>query len=312
MQLKKTVIRLFTFLSCVLGCYLLCFYLLSIFKTNAEPLIYGVSEVVMPKGGNTFKKFEDFDEEKKYDVIVIGSSHAYRGYDPRIFKKNGWELFNLGTSGQTPLNSYYLIQRYIKKAHYKLVILDVYDEAFTSDGLESTADLMQNIPSTATVLKMGLSLKDPRILNMLAMRFLGREKPGKQMDNTYVMNGYNETVDSVKKPNKKMYTSNGQLNPVQLNYFEKIMVYLNDQQVNAVIVTHPAPIEWNITEHKKMQTMIRTIASRYQVEYLDYFDYPGFDSRTDFYDAHHLNQTGVQKFNTILLQDLKLKNYLQE
>ena len=45
----------------------------------------------------------DADTTINIDVLVLGSSHAYRGFDPRIFKKAGIKLFNFGSSGQTLL-----------------------------------------------------------------------------------------------------------------------------------------------------------------------------------------------------------------
>lgn len=305
MTLKKVIRSFIIFLLCSSGCYLLLIYLLLICKNNSQPLIYSVSDVIVRKGGNTFKKFSDFDANKIYDVLVIGSSHAYRGYDPEIFRKSGVELFNLGTSGQTPLNSYYLAVDYIKPGHCKLVILDIYDEALRSDGVESTADLMQNIPSSVTVLKMGLALKDPRMLNMLAVRLFKLKEEPEYTDNAYTINGYSKTTDSLKHVNKLVYQSKGELNQEQMNYLEKTIGYLLNQKIKVILVTHPAPVEWGIGKHMEVRNHILALAIKYRVQYMDYFSYPGFSSENDFYDTHHLNQTGVQKFNKILIQDLK-------
>jgi hypothetical protein len=310
MKVKKFLIRSLAFLVCSLACYTLLICFLLIVKSNSEALIYGVSDGIVQKGGNTYRKFSDFDTSKTYDVLVIGSSHAYRGYDPRIFKKSGVELFNLGTSGQTPLNTYYLAVDYIKPYHCRLVILDVYDEAFTSDGLESTADLMQNLGSTKTVIGMGLALKDPRILNMLAVRFLNSSNGPVYTDKQYIINGYSETLDSLKFPGRMVYHVKKPANTIQWRYLEKTLQYFNKQRIPVMLVTHPAPSEWNQNEHRAFSHKLVAIASAYRVDYLDYFNYPGFNTLTDFYDAHHLNQTGVEKFNTILIEDLKRRNYL--
>lgn len=309
MELKKIITRLITFLLCSLACYVLVIYLLCAGKCHSGSLIYSVSDMIVRKGGNTFQKFSDFDVNKYYDVLVIGSSHAYRGYDPEIFEKSGVELFNLGTSGQTPLNTYFLAAHYIKQGHCKLVIIDVYDGALTSDGVESTADLMQNISSTGTVLKMGIALKDPRILNMLMVRLFNSGKKPEYKDKTYTINGFSKTYDSLKYVDQQAYCLNEAVNPAQLYYLEKTIQYLKKQQINIKLVTHPAPVEWDRQKHKMIHDHVMEIASRYKVEYMDYFNYDGLDSRNDFYDSHHLNQSGVQKFNRILIQDLKQRRY---
>lgn len=304
MELKKIVIRLMLFLACTMACYTLCMYLLLKLKNKSEPLIYSVSDAVVHKGGNTFRKFNDFDEKKMHDILVIGSSHAYRGYDPRIFKEKGMELFNLGTSAQTPLNTYFLATHYIKRENCKLVIIDIYDEALTSDGMESAADLMQNINSTKVVFKMGLALKDPRVLNMLAMRFFYAKRQEEYTDHSYVLNGYSQMNDSLKQAAKVEYKLDKEVNPVQLKYLEKTLAYLTNHEVNVIMVTHPAPMEWNAHQHTEISGLIKKIAGEFGVKYLDYFSSPGFKTHIDFYDSHHLNQNGVEKFNTMLIRDL--------
>src|SRR5688572_15501507 len=47
-------------------------------------------------------------EAKDYgsvDILVLGSSLAYRGIDPRVFSKKGIRIFNLGSTAQTPIQS---------------------------------------------------------------------------------------------------------------------------------------------------------------------------------------------------------------
>ena len=37
--------------------------------------------------GHTFTRMQDAQKTKNVDVLIVGSSHAYRGVDPRILKK---------------------------------------------------------------------------------------------------------------------------------------------------------------------------------------------------------------------------------
>ena len=58
-----------------------------------------------------------FNEVRLYenlDILFIGSSHAYRTFDPRFFNSMGLRTFNLGSTAQTPLNTYYLLKIYAK------------------------------------------------------------------------------------------------------------------------------------------------------------------------------------------------------
>ena len=62
---------------------------------------------------------------KNPDVLILGSSHVYRGFDVRIFNKAGYKVFNMGSSSQTPLQTYVLLQRYLKTIRPKCVVYEV-------------------------------------------------------------------------------------------------------------------------------------------------------------------------------------------
>jgi hypothetical protein len=76
--------------------------------------------------GYAYSRLEEVKNYSNIDILFIGSSHAYRGFDPRIFEKNGLKTFNLGTSAQTPLQTEILLNRYLEKLNPKMIIYDVY------------------------------------------------------------------------------------------------------------------------------------------------------------------------------------------
>ena len=85
--------------------YITLFSVLYFIRIGNVPLVYRTTQGNVFKGGLTYKKFQDFDKNEKYDIIILGSSHAYRGYDPVIFESYGYKIYNLGTSAQTLLSS---------------------------------------------------------------------------------------------------------------------------------------------------------------------------------------------------------------
>jgi hypothetical protein len=277
-------------------------------KFNNIPLVYRVSDVINWKGGDTFRKFNDFDKNKEYDVIVIGSSHAYRGYDPRFFKNGSINMFNLGTSAQSLLNTYYIAKHYITPSNCKLVIVDIYDGALSTDGLEATADLTQNITSTACAFKMGTAMKDPRVINMLTVRMLNSTAPPMYSDTNYVFNGFCENKDTLKNYNKNAYNAKLNLKTFQMYYLEALLIDLKNQQIEVIAVTHPSPVESHNYNFFKNREIVSQLMKKYNIPYWDYSSY-ALNTRTDFYDLHHLNQSGVEKFNALLIKDLKHSGY---
>src|SRR5438067_355769 len=68
-------------------------------------------------GGRFFSlaRFRDAARHEPVEVVVFGSSHAYRGFDPRVFAAAGHTLVNLGSTNQTPLNSRFLAELYLPR-----------------------------------------------------------------------------------------------------------------------------------------------------------------------------------------------------
>ena len=70
------------------GLFAILFYV----RTTNIPVIFRTTQGNTYRGGHTYVAFRQFDPKEKYDVIVLGSSHAYRGYDPEIFRQHNLKL----------------------------------------------------------------------------------------------------------------------------------------------------------------------------------------------------------------------------
>ncbi len=312
MKTKKIVVNGLLFLVMFSLIYFPALVFVCKVNYKGKPLIYRTSDIYTLKGGNTFQKFKEFDKNIKYDIIVVGSSEAYRGYDPRNFKKSGITIFNLGTSAQTPLNSYIISKQYITSSNCKLVVLDVYDGAFHNNGFESSSDLIQNLSSDVAAIEMASSYKNPQIINMLALRFVNSGRPIMYRDSLYVGNGFSERRDTLKYSLPFDEYENRYLpNEVQIDYLEKLLNYFNSNHIPVVMVTVPFPKEKIKEQHFVYKKIFTDLSSKYNVPYLDYAFNNYFNSQTHFYDSHHLNQAGVDLFNKIFLEDLNKRNILK-
>ena len=109
--------------------------------------------------GHLNSRVKDIKNHSDVDVLFLGSSHAYRGFDPRIFKKHGITSFNLGSSSQTPIQTEILLNRYLNSLNPKLVVYEVYPGFLRNDGVESALDLIANDKIDFLTIKMSLNLK---------------------------------------------------------------------------------------------------------------------------------------------------------
>lgn len=302
--------KIVSFLLVTVALYIGLVFLLSRVSLGTYPLIYGLSDGLNLKGGNSHQKFEEFDSNEKYDVVVLGSSHAYRGYDPTIFAAEGYKAFNLGSSSQTPFNSYFLIDEYVTKDNCGLLLLDVFNVALEMEALESSSDLIQNISSDGAAGAMAFAMRDPRALNMFTLRMLNKDVGPYYTDTAYIASGFSE--NRTMAPDSTEYGTACCWNPnvVQVKYLKRIIQLCEKRGVSLLLVNHPAPEEQRGEGLRSVNRFLQNLSEDQGVVYLDFSSLSGMDSRMHFYDHTHLNQNGVEKFNRELISHLRAEGFL--
>lgn len=261
--------------------------------------------------GYTYQRFQEVEKVGKVDVLCLGSSHAYRSFDPRLFLERGLTMFNLGTTSQQPLNSYYLLKAYLPKLDPALVILEVVPGNFNSDGLESFIDLSANMPFSKEYIQMGLETRNIKALTILLSRCLkeqfGGVLEGVTQDlvphDTYINGGYIENLTNARNTNYVSYPL--VIQRCQLDALERIVNLVHeDYQKKLLLVIHPLPETTlrQLPSYYDVIAPIKQLAEVHQVPFMD-FNLMGYklDSMVDFKDDHHLNARGVHQFNKWLL-----------
>src|SRR5580700_4956105 len=128
-------------------------------RFGAYTLLQTMTGNELTPGGRyqSLRRFREAEERGPVDIVFFGSSHAYRGFDPRIFAAAGYAAQNLGSTNQTPLNTLYLAERYLPALRPRLVVLEVYYQTLSSDGLEACRDLAVNTPASWPMTKMAVA-----------------------------------------------------------------------------------------------------------------------------------------------------------
>jgi hypothetical protein len=273
----------------VLGMTVLCRV-----KLGDHPLVLRTGDFYHARGGIAYAKFKEFDPAAHYDALVIGSSHAYRGYDPRIFAKHGLRIFNLGSSAQTPLNSFHVLKHHVAKGSRPLVIYDVYEGAFENDGLE-------NIGSDRAALGMAWDLRDLRAINMLAVRFLLADGAPDHVDSTYRAGGFAERADSLREAVTYPRYDLTRMRKDQVEHLSRALAWCREQELPVVLVSHYYPHQGDSLGHAAFAALIDSVRAPYSVPYIDLAFGHTLSDRDHFYDHNHLNQAGVERFNTELI-----------
>lgn len=332
--MKKFIANIFMFVFCALIIYTSAIMIWGSFLPGVlnKNLNYRIGAA-----GYTYTRLHEAEEYSNVNILFLGSSHAYRGFDPRFFQLYGYSSFNLGTSSQTPLQTEMLVNKHIEKLNPATVVFEVYPYSFSSDGVESAVDIIANSDIDKHTFWMVDKLKSIKAYNTLLYaylkRLLAKEKPvqeklvlvntaGNSTDyTTYIPGGFmerrKEVIDTgmgystapfaysnekgILTDIKIIQAEDGNWAPhkKQLKAFERILESLKARSIRVILVQ--APINSKYYAMIKCNKEIDAYFSS-KGEYYNFNELIRFDNDTDFADFDHLNQTGVKKMNKALIE----------
>ena len=307
--MKKFLLHSLLFFISTSVIYLLVFAILFFIKVSHTPLIYRATQANVWEGGGTYIKTREFNFNEMHDIIIIGSSHAYRGYDPRIFEQYGYKTYNLGTSDQNLLCSYFLSTNMINHTNCKMVIFDLYDRVFTQFNLESNSDMIQNIVSDKAAWEISLATKDIRTINMFTLRLFNKLAAPLDDDTVGYIKGFLPTTKNISFPLKRKdykYRKNTEA----LDYLDKTLAYFKKEGIRVVMSEHALPIVSPAPAHAQFIKDVKPVLDKYNIPWFDYTTDTSMTNIRFFADESHLNVKGVYKYNHRLIDDLQKANLL--
>lgn len=258
--------------------------------------------------GHMLTRLKEAKQTKNVDILFLGSSHAFRGFDTRIFNKHGIRSFNLGSSSQTPIQTRLLLERYLDSINPKLIVLEVYPVTFTLDGVESAVDIIENEETNIETIEMALKLKHVKLANTLIYAIYSdlignqdkvREEIRKGND-TYIPGGYVQKDLAYHSPGTaELYPKELDLNPDQLKAFEDVISIIDEHDIEMVLVQAP------ITQVNYKSFLNYDDFDELMENYGPYYNFNelmNLDDSLHFYDPDHLNSKGVSIFNEQLIR----------
>ena len=271
---------------------------ISLFSDHNDNIVY------KQQGGHMYTRLNEIVDYSNVDVLFIGSSHAYRGFDTRLFDEVGISSFNLGSSSQAPVQSHLLLKKYLDKVKPKTIVFEVSPLTFSSDGLESSLDIISNSKIDLYSIGMLFQVNHIKLYNTFlyaaVQQLLHRNTDfvedriiGKD---TYISAGYvqrNENEFQSRKPIDKSIKAE------QMAAFKKIVRRIKSKGIKLVLVQSPfTQIEYNsYSDNKGFDEEMRAHSI-----YHNFNEMITLNDSVHFYDPNHLNQKGVDVFNKKLIE----------
>jgi len=297
------------------GLLIIAYLLLIIFWGSFAPMRFKKNLNYNLGGyGHMFTRLNEIKDAKNVDILLLGSSHAYRGFDPRIFKEIDLTIFNAGSSSQSPIHSELLLKRYLNNLNPKLIIIEVYPGTFGSDGVEASLDFIANDKNDLLSFQLIIAQNHLKLYNTfiyaLFRDFTGlnnnyEEDPIKKYD-TYIKGGYVMKQKEYYK-HRKHEPRAWEFRDDQFKALERIIKLTEEQQIELIFIQ--APITESLysahTNNKEFDELMQNYGTYYNFNNL-----MTLDDSLHFYDAHHLNQHGVELFNSKVLEVLDRDGHL--
>ena len=259
--------------------------------------------------GHTNTRIKEVRNTQNVDLLFVGSSHAYRGFDTRIFAQAGFKSFNLGSNRQSPIQTELLLGRYLTKLKPKVLVYEVCPIAFSTDGVESTCDIISNDVVDFNAVKMAFKQNNIKIYNTLIYSYyrqlLHKDDHFKEEkvkdDDTYINGGfvekkikyYTQEVDDSKRE--------AVLNDFQKTSFEAIVAMAKANNTKLLLIQSP------VTKATYNAYINNDYFDNEMAQYGTYYNANKMiqlHDSLDFFDGHHLNQNGVIKFNKLLIEEV--------
>ena len=259
--------------------------------------------------GHLYSRLEEVKKVKNVDVLFIGSSHTYRGFDPRIFGEYGFSSFNLGSSAQTPIQTKVLLQRYLNQLHPKIIVFEVSPATFSIDGVESALDIIANDKNDRYSAEMAFKLNNMKVYNTL---MFGAIRDGLRLNasfkeavvkgsDTYIPGGF--VLRKMEFFRHQIYQKNKwKFNDKQFESFKEIVTLLKKKQIPFILVNQS--ITSNLYKSYSNNADFDNAMKSY-AKYYNFNEILKLDDSLHFYDSNHLNQNGVVVYDKEIAQILK-------
>ncbi len=261
--------------------------------------------------GHSYTRFQEVKKTNDIDLLFIGSSLCMRGFDTRIFESHGYKTFNLGSGGQSPVQTLWLLKQHIDHLKPELVVVEVNPYILSRDGVEPGLDLISNHDFEFSLADMVITTSNIKMMNTLIYSMmrqalgLNRDFTEERVrnDDTYVDGGFVEKkverfdVENFWKEDRYI------LGPVdyQMEALKEIVDLLNKKNIPHLLVQPPVT-SFLLKEHQKafeVDTFFTSIG-----RYINFNPHTYLNDTLHFFDSRHLNQEGVEIFNTVFIEEV--------
>ena len=258
-----------------------------------------------------------YNEEDRFEVMYFGPSHAYAAFSPlAIWEETGVKSYVLATQQQPMWATYTYVKEALKTQSPALVVVE-FRMAFSDqeyfaekDTIPVSYAYMDDLALSWDKVKLaGQSAPDRESRFGLLFNFMMYHSRWKEMHRSDFTFRRSQVRDPYKgfvmlapqetpQPRPPIETVGGTTPLLEKNQYwlEEIIKLCQEKGVELWLIKTPCNLE---LEEKPMLNTVKATAERYNVPFHDFNeDYYSMGLTQDmFYDAHHLDALGADRFS---------------
>ena len=290
--------------------FLIRLCLLAFIMVAADKVI-GLSLTYMRKHTRSEKSCDYIFSEVNQDVLIFGSSRAYRHYDTRIISDTlGLSCFNCGQTGQGFIYNYALLMKVLRHHRPHLIIYDIYPTAdlLQGDNIRYIKELRpyhKDMDIRDVILKVDASERYKMnsqmycfndICNEILLDFFS------MIPTEESFHGYVPTHKKRMTKPEKIEISSECLQPDSLKLFYARKFIELAKTTNVVLTMSPFLYGGN----EQSRYLALKLSEDFKIPFLDYSSTLNFLGNNDyFYDNIHMNSEGACEFTKEIVSNLK-------
>lgn len=284
------------------------------------------------KKSNFSQEYKEWYEIKNSkinaDLIILGSSRALRHFSPIVIDKNlNLNSYNLGMDGQFFLSQKWRLKQYLKYNKKPATIIQTVDYWFLNNPKITTgytqfipyinSDFVAEFDTNTIFTKKDYYLPLYKYSHTPGILFSGISNMfnSKPSDNGkfkgFKPNDLHWNNFGYLKYKKNVLPYNAEVNQKAYYELNKMIGECKSNGINLIFVFPPNFVDCDkfVSNHDSISSLISALCKVNKIVYLDYHKIPMCSDTSYFYDLNHLNLKGVEKFNNILVSDLKNNIY---
>lgn len=290
---------------------------------------YPAYKAIKNKTHKNYLKWNSIHTNKNtYDLIILGSSRCYTGFNPKVIDKElNIESFNMGTSAQDIAESYYSLVEILDYQNPKYIVLesflDLSNDRHDFYQIFSNASFFNSTKNKFNLIVDGYGSKGITNYLIPLIKFnsyikkdissLFSNKPKKAPEINWYKGFLNDSTVITEKQIKSLRPmpniKSSSFNEDRFaTYFNKIYDLTKTKGIKLIVIRTPyPPSRLIIDDNKDEEHFFNSYLKNYQdVSYYDLNTHkPEVFTDQDFSDYHHANIDGAYKMSKQLVDIIK-------